>query len=348
MPNLPYNTGYWKFNVKNVFNTVCLSSYALKQTPLKFIPSETEFDTLYSNHYIMWDFGDGSTMQKAYSAEHYFFNPGEYRVTMNLVLSTGEAVLDSYNQIVTIRDFIPNTYSFAPSADDTVLTAGEYSDEIKLERSNSLQSYSDAGYNFFINLSGSNSVYYDKTKLASEPYAFLLPTHRFIQRELVGGMYSDTVLEKLSTNSELLYGKLLDTNIHDKNSLVVPTSSTDPNAFFVGTSGICGFYLVDDTENANMLYAFATLDTTNFPDNYTEYYNYPLDSTLPIKNVNSTYIQISTVQYKKPEKISITSNGLDGEGFELPTFNIALTKYKATPINFVAKLKYNGKINSYC
>ena len=342
MPNLPYNNGYWKFNVKNVFNTVCLSSYALKQTPLKFIPSSTEYDTLYSNHYIMWDFGDGSTMQKAYSAEHYFFYPGQYRVTMNIVLSTGEAVLDSYNQIVTIKDFIPNTYSFASSANDIVLTAGEYSDEIKLERFNSPQSYSDAGYNFFINLSGSNSLYYDKTKLASEPYAFLLPTHRFIKRELVGGMYSDTVLEKLSTNSELLYGKLLDTNVHGKSSLVVPASSTDPNAFFVGTSGICGFYLVDDTENTNITYAFATLDTTNFPDNYTEYYNYPLDSTLPIKNVNSTYIQISTVQYKRPEKISITSNGLDGEGFVLPTFNIALTKYKESPINFVAKLKYNS------
>ena len=342
MPNLPYNNGYWKFNVKNVFNTVCLSSYALKQTPLKFIPSSTEYDTLYSNHYIMWDFGDGSTMQKAYSAEHYFFYPGQYRVTMNIVLSTGEAVLDSYNQIVTIRDFIPNTYSFAPSANNIVLTAGEYSNEIKLERFNSIQSYSDAGYNFFINLSGSNSLYYDKTKLASEPYAFLLPTYRFVQRELVGGMYSDTILDKLSTNSELLYGKLLDTNIHGKDSLVVSASSTDPNAFFVGTSGTGDFYLVDDTENTNSTYAFATLDTTNFPDNYTEYYNYPLDSTLPIKNANSTYLEILSVLYKRPEKISITSNGLDGEGFELPTFNIALSKYKESPINFVAKLKYNS------
>ena len=342
MPNLPYNNGYWKFNVKNVFNTVCLSSYALKQTPLKFIPSSTEYDTLYSNHYILWDFGDGSTMQKAYSAEHYFFYPGQYRVTMNIVLSTGEAVLDSYNQIVTIRDFIPNTFSFATSSSPIIMTAGEYSDMITLKRFNSIQSYSDAGYNFFINLSGSNSLYYDKTKLASEPYAFLLPTHRFIQRELVAGMYSDTVLEKLSTNSELLYGKLLDTNLHGLSSLVVPTSSTDTNAFFVGTSGTGDFYLVDDTQNNTNSYAFATLDTTNFPDNYTEYYNYPLDSTLPIKNVNSTYMEILSVLYKDPEKISITSNGLDGEGFELPTFNIALTKYKETPINFVAKLKYNS------
>jgi hypothetical protein len=342
MPNLPYNTGYWRFNVKNVFNTVCLSSYALKQTPLKFIPSSTEYDTLYSNHYIMWDFGDGSTMQKAYSAEHYFFYPGQYRVTMNLVLSTGEAVLDSYNQIVTIRDYIPNTFSFATSSSPLTLTAGEYSDNITLERFNSFQSYSDAGYNFFINLSGSNSLYYDKTKLASEPYAFLLPTYRFVQRELVGGMYSDTILDKLSTNSELLYGKLLDTNIHGKDSLVVSASSTDPNAFFVGTSGTGDFYLVDDTENTNSTYAFATLDTTNFPDNYTEYYNYPLDSTLPIKNANSTYLEILSVLYKRPEKISITSNGLDGEGFELPTFNIALSKYKESPINFVAKLKYNS------
>ena len=261
---------------------------------------------------------------------------------MNIVLSTGEAVLDSYNQIVTIRDFIPNTFSFATSSSPIIMTAGEYSDMITLKRFNSIQSYSDAGYNFFINLSGSNSLYYDKTKLASEPYAFLLPTYRFVHRELVGGMYSDTILDKLSTNSELLYGKLLDTNFHGLCSLVVSASSTDPNAFFVGTSGTGDFYIVDDTQNVNMLYAFATLDTTNFPDNYTEYYNYPLNSTLPIKNVNSTYIQLSTVQYKRPEKISITSNGLDGEGFELPTFNIALTKYKETPINFVAKLKYNS------
>lgn len=351
MPNLPYNTGYWKFNVKNVFNTVCLSSYALKQTPLKFIPSNTEYETLYSNYYILWDFGDGSTMQKAYSAEHYFYYPGQYKVTMNVMLSTGEALLDSYNQLVTIRDYIPNTYSFASSASEIGFFAGEYSNEIQLQRFNSIQTYTDSGYNFFINLSGSKSLYFDKSKLATEPFAFLLPTHRFVQRELVGGMYSDTVLEKLSTNSELLYGKLLDTNLHGKNSLVVPASSTDPNAFFVGTSGQGSFYIVDDTENANPSYVFATLDTANFPDNYTEYFNYPSDrpktgsndlTTLPIKNINSTYLEISSVNYKRPEKISITSNGLDGEGFELPTFNISLTKYKETPINFVAKLKYNS------
>tara|TARA_R100001163_G_scaffold728_16_gene1245 strand:+ start:3471 stop:5876 length:2406 start_codon:yes stop_codon:yes gene_type:complete len=349
MPNYSDNTGYWKFDVKNVFNTVSLSSYALAQTPLKFIPSTNIFDKNFSNYYILWDFGDGSTMQKAFSAEHHYYYPGKYRVTMNLMLSSSEAVLNSYAQEVTIRDFVPNTYAFSTSANPTILTAGEYSDEIKLERFNSLQSYEYVkGYNFYLNLSGSKSDYYDKEKFKKEPYSFLLPTHRFVQRELIGNLYSDTIINKLSTNSILLYGKTLDTNIHGLSSLVVPASADDPNAFFVGTSGHGEFNLVDDTNNTNNSYVFATLDTTNFPDNYTEYYNYPLNDSLPVKNVNSSYIVISRVLYKQPQKFYVTSNGLDGEGFVLPSFNIgnntgggAGTKYKESPINFVVKLKYD-------
>ena len=30
MPNLPGNTGYWKFSVYNVYNSACLSAYALE------------------------------------------------------------------------------------------------------------------------------------------------------------------------------------------------------------------------------------------------------------------------------------------------------------------------------
>jgi len=350
MPNFYENTGYWKFDVKNTFNTPSLSTYALPQTPLNFIPSPTIFEENYSNFYILWDFGDGSTMQKAFSANHYFYYPGKYRVTMNLMLSSGEAVLDSFAQEVTIRDFIPNTYAFATSANGMALYAGEYSDEIKLERWNSLQSYDYVdGYNFYLNLSGSNSDYFDKEKFKKEPYSFLLPTHRFVQRELIGSLYSDTIINKLSTNSVLLYGKTLDTNEHGLSNLVVSASATDPNAFFVGTSGHGQFNLVDDTQNTNNTYAFATLDTTNFPDNYTEYYNYPLNDSLPIKNVDSSYITIARVAYKEPDKFSVTSNGLDGEGFLLPSFNIgnntgggAGTKYKESPINFVVKFKYDS------
>ncbi len=130
---------------------------------------------------------------------------------------------------------------------------------------------------------------------------------------------------------------------------MVAASATDPNAFFVGTSGHGALNVVDDTQNDNPSYIFATLDTTNFPDNYTEYYNYPLNDSLPIKNVNSSYIVLSAVKYRDPDKLFVSSNGLDGEGFILPTFNIgnntgggAGTKYKESPINFVVKLKYDS------
>ena len=352
MPNLPGNTGYWKFSVYNVYNSACLSAYALEQTPLRFVP-DSDRDVpplsgarsdLYSDQYIMWDFGDGSTNVQGFSAEHFYYYPGQYKVTMNLMLSSGEAVLDTFNRVVTIKDFVPNTYSLSLSTSDAryvSLTAGKYSDVLALKRWNSLQTYGQA-YSFFVYASGSRSLYYDKDKLAKEPYAYLLPTHRFIQREIVGNKYSDTITHSLTTVDTMLYGKLQDS----LSALVVATSASDPNAFFVGTSGNATCQYVDDTENSDTIYLFATPDTSRFPDNYTHYYNYTNNSPLPIKNVESAYFPVTEVKYERPAQISITSNGLDGEGFYLPTFQIAKTKFKDSPISFVAKLKYSDQVGT--
>ena len=193
------------------------------------------------------------------------------------------------------------------------ITAGKYSDILALKRWNSLQTYGEI-YSFFVHASGSKSLYYDKDKLAKEPYAYLLPTHRFIQRKLVGNRYSDTITHSLTTVDTLLYGKLQ----NSLSALVVATSASDPNAFFVGTSGNATCQYVDDTDTYDSttstystIYLFATPDTSRFPDNYTHYYNYTNNSTLPIKNVESTYFPVTGVKYEKPSQISITSNGLD-------------------------------------
>lgn len=364
MPNLPGNTGYWKFSVYNVYNSACLSAYALEQTPLRFVPDNdhnvpplsSARSDVYSDQYILWDFGDGSTNVHGFSAEHYYYYPGQYKVTMNLMLSSGEAVLDSFNRVVTIKDFVPNTYSLSLSTSDArnlSLTAGKYSDILALKRWNSLQTFGE-NYSFFMYASGSRSLYYDKDNLAKEPYAYLLPTHRFIQRELVGNKYSDTTTHSLTTVDTMLYGKLQ----NSLSALVVATSASDPNAFFVGTSGYATCQYVDDTENKtsdeidpeqwtyDTIYLFATPDTSRFPDNYTHYYNYTNDSTLPIKNVESAYFPVTAVKYERPAQISITSNGLDGEGVYLPTFQIAKTKFKNSPISFVAKLKYSDQVGT--
>tara|TARA_A100001201_G_scaffold143273_4_gene144224 strand:- start:77 stop:2383 length:2307 start_codon:yes stop_codon:yes gene_type:complete len=335
MPN--NNTAYWKFNVKNVFDNASLSSYALEQTPLRFVPTKYK-EALYSDYYILWDFGDGSSVVNSLSSEHYYYYPGQYKVTMNVMLSTGVAAIDSYAQTITIKDFIPNTNAFKTLSSTTSinLTAGIFSPELTIERWNSLQSFTEDGYSFFLNASGSNSLYYDTTKLDSEPFSYLLPTHRFIKREPVGDIFSDEVINKIDTIDKKLYGRL------KESSLVEPTSAEDPKSFFVGTSGYNNFYYVDDTIKTNKSYIFATLDTARFPDNYTKYNNFTVNEKLPIKNNSSTYYEISTVQYKQPDKFTITSNGLDGEGFLLTTFQIGKTKFKNSPINFVAKLKYNN------
>jgi len=333
------DTGYWKFDVYNVYDDSSLSSYALEQTPLKFIPTTLKSQN-YSNKNIIWNFGDSSPNVSSLSASHSYFYPGEYRVTMTVMLSDGNTQLDSFFRTVKIFDFIPNTFSFKTlsSSDVLNLSAGIYSDKLTLERFNSLQSFGSP-YTFYLNCSGSNSLFYDKTKLSVEPFAFLLPTNRFIKREAIGKIYSDTVINKIDTTSTNLYGKL------DKNSLVVPTSSSDVNAFFVGTSGYGEFYFVDDFVRNNPYYIFATLDTSKFPDNYTKYYQLPL-SDLPIKNTFSTYYTIKSNIFTLANKFSITSNGLDGEGFYLDTFNIGKSKFYNQVISFVAKLKNNNLYNS--
>ena len=97
MPNLPGNTGYWKFSVYNVYNSVCLSAYALEQTPLRFVPDSdrnvpplsSARSDVYSDQYILWDFGDGSlpierNNASAFHPSHVYDNPGTYLATYTI------------------------------------------------------------------------------------------------------------------------------------------------------------------------------------------------------------------------------------------------------------------------
>jgi hypothetical protein len=335
------STGYWKFKTYNVFETESLSTYALEQTPLLFKPTDI-YSEKYSNVYVIWDFGDGSTPVKSLSSQHFYFYPGEYYVTMTLMLSTSNSVLDTYRQKVTIYNFVPNSFGFKPLSgiytNSLELTAGVISPTFTLESFNSLQSYDSNGYSFFLNCSGSNSLYYDFSKLDKQPYAHLLPTHRFIERKMVVNdnedtVYSDKIIDKLNLDNTFLYGKL------DSNSLVVATSSTDVNAFFVGTSGYGAFNFIDDSLNDNNYYIFATLDTSNFPDNFTNYYKIDISSDLPIKNTYSSYKTIDKNLYSKPEFFNFTSNGLGGDGLADSTFNINPSQFINKQISFVINLK---------
>ena len=333
-----FNSGYWKFDVYNVFDVLSLSSFALEQTPLKFLPTNYK-DRDYSNRLILWDFGDGSTQVKGLSAQHFYFYPGQYSVTMTVMTQDGNTVIDSYNSKVNVYDFVPNTFNFNLST--LSLSSGIYSNELKINRFNSLQSYSNSGYTFYLNASGSNSFYFDKNKLKNEPYAHLLPTHRFIEREVYFNsqnkiVNNEKIVNEVKTIDTFLYGKL------DADNLVVKTDSTDNNSFFVGTSGyVDNLYFVDDFAKDEPYWIFSTLNTSNFPNNYTKYYKIPLNSDLPINNSYSFYTKILKNSYIRPTNFSITSNGLDGESKTIKTFNIHPSKYQNQIISFVAKLKTN-------
>ena len=68
-----------EFDVLDWKNENVLSSYALEQTPLRFIPDLEDFSYVR----VLWDFGDG-TISTSLSAEKYWENPGKYVVNFTL------------------------------------------------------------------------------------------------------------------------------------------------------------------------------------------------------------------------------------------------------------------------
>ena len=101
-----------------------------------------------------------------------------------------------------------------------------------------------------------------------------------------------------------------------------------------------------DTVNNDNYHILVTSDTNNFPDNYTKNFNLNYNSNLSIKNSSTIYFSIFENIYKQPDLIHISSNGIDGEGKVINTFNINPIKFLDQKINFVAKTKFNNWYDS--
>lgn len=325
--------GYLNFYVYNVFGVPSLSSYTLSNTPLTFVPVFDTFNSYaYSNQYLLWDFGDGS-YSKEISATHHYTQPGEYNVTLKLVTSDGKGVTDLVNRNVTIFNLVSDYVSLSTTG-FTELSAGAYSPPISIYRYNSWQAETDDNTPLAVIpfASGGNSISYDVYNYSKQPYSHLIPTHRFIVREFVSALniYDDIPVSTIITDDTRIYLKL---NFTTKSYEATTTETAD--SVFAGTSGFKTVYFVDDlpsniTGTYNLIF---TLDTTNYNSESI------FTRDLPILNVDSQIYTFNYVKATKPDRLSITSNGIAGEGQDLTMFYINGTQFKEGVVSFVIRPK---------
>lgn len=327
------NDGYLDFQVLDVFGVPSLSTYTLSNTPLIFKPSFDTFNTqIYSNQYLIWDFNDGS-YSKEITATHWFTQPGEYNVQLKLITEDGTGVTNLINRTVTIYNVVSDYISLSTTG-FTEIEAGEYSPPINLYRYNSWQSSNRVGNTIAIVpfASGGESIRYDVFNYSKQPYSHLIPTNRFVIREQVGilNIFDDIIVDKIYTSNESIYLRL---NNITKQYEISTTKYSD--SVFAGTSGVKTVYFVDDiptnvTGTYNLLFTF---DTSNFDDNSL------FTQNLPILNVNSIVYTFDYIKASAPNSLTITSNGITGEGQYLTTFDINATQFKEGVVSFVIRPK---------
>jgi len=300
------NSTYADFNVVDYQNsTTTLSSYNLSITPLTFVPIIPS--SFGDNVRVVWDFGDTQS-STTLSPTHVYDKPGGYVVKLFVYNKFNQAELASISKTVVIKDYIEDT--FKVNSVNLALSCGKLSDSITVTQTLPFY-YTNATINYTV--SGSKSTNYSEF----EPYKYnhLKRYNSLIYKSFIPSSSSYELVEVDSINLPLtsLYVKLVGNTLQQ-------SLTSDSNSIIAGFSGVDTFYYRDDmpTSKFNLILSRQYGNIVN-----------PLNITL----------SGSVVENRNISKLSITSNGLDGDSEPLSTFNINTTKFNNSKIHFVIKLK---------
>jgi hypothetical protein len=315
MANL--KTTFSNFDVFDYKGENVLSSYALSATPLVFVPDLPP----NSNHDVVWSFGDGTTSKMLCASKYYNF-PGTYTVNLVVYDCANNASVSVYSQNIIIHDYIPYTFNFTNlSSTNKFLTL----QQSKIHGPWNIESYFPL-YQPVTNINyvyeGSNSVDYfsvadSKFAQLQKTYAIFDPVSNYY---LSATQYKEVPVVTIS-NPVALYAKI-------QGNSIVNCSKDDISAFFVGLSALNKTYFKDDSvSNGVLRFKF---------DSRNNHINGELQPYL-----NNTNISLSVVvtPNNSAKGLTITSNGLDGEGALIDTFNISPVKFNNIKIPFVIKIK---------
>jgi len=298
------NFTYIPFTSRDYKNENVLSSYALPQTPLIFIP---DLLNIGDTRKVLWTFGDGTTSTSVTATKAYS-EAGEYTVNLVVYDCFSKAQISTSSKNYHIKNYIDDTFTVDVSANSW--KNSHYSDPITITRTVPLNKNLS---NVYFELSGSNSQNYslltDTFKHLEKSYSFSekiynykIQNYQFQPIDYINFDQSNEIYAKINSNN------------------VVICDKTDEDAFFVGLSASKVCYFKDDSYN-DVIIKFTT-DNSNNP-------------------INNTSIRLSAsiVYIDDFDRLSITSNGLDGEFYSISSFNIDPIKFYQTWIPFVIKIK---------
>lgn len=300
------NSTYIDFDIIDYKNSsVSLSSYNTSLTPFKFSPIiPSEFG---ENVRVLWDFGDTAASTE-YSPLYSYKLPGKYTVKLFVYNKYNQATRADIEKTVTVLDFVED--NFITTTSSLNLSCGILSNEIKIYQSLPYY-YTDSTINYSV--SGSNTQNY--FNLLTNKYNHLsrynsLFTKKYIQST---NSYELVEVDSISLPLSTLYAKLVN------NTLTLQLTG-DSTSIVVGASGVGSVYYRDD------------LPDNRFNLIFSRQYG---------KDINPLNITLSglVVENKDSSKLSITSNGVDGDSEPLSSFNISPIKFNNSKIHFVVKLK---------
>jgi hypothetical protein len=295
---------YIPFTSRDFKNEFVLSSYALPQTPITFIPDLTNVG---STGRVLWTFGDGTT-STALTATKAYLEAGEYTINLVVYDCFSKAQISTSAKTYTIKNFIDDTFTVNVSANEW--KNAQNSDPIQILRTIPLnKEKSDIFYEVY----GSNSENY---ALVNGVFPHLTKTYQFFEK-----IYNYKIQSNQFNNIPYIsFDKYDDIYAKIDNNNIVLCDSDDDNAFIVGLSASKTCYFKDDSIN-NVEIKFTTDNSKN-----------------PINNT-SVRLSASIIENDEIDRLSITSNGLDGEFYTISSFNIDPIKFYQTWIPFVIRIK---------
>lgn len=343
------NYTYVYFYIRNYTGAPSLSSYTLPNTPLYFEPDFTSSSTLtatnnISNRLVRWDFGDG-TFSNSLTASHIYQWPGKYRIRLTIYDKNGNSYDSSYDPIVYIHDFIRDQLVFEDYVKFVYdIPASKIADPLIVNRQTSWQSYhalSAEGYTLTLYASGAIGDYQNVENFYNDKWSQLRKLSRFYEKIPAGDTYEFAFVEKIKTSNTEIYANIV-------NNRLQYCSKNDEGSVFVGTTGSCSFYYVDDrvknfTSREPPIFIFATLDNAKFNDQYTQYknsYEYLPYPPYGYQNIKPAVLPIIKIRHNPATDLSISTTGIDGEGTLSSTkFNLPEISWQNTEIPFVIKMK---------
>jgi hypothetical protein len=339
------STIYANFSAIDYKDQNVLSSFALPITPLRFV---TDFPQDTSTK-IVWNFGDGTTSDTLTALKSYSF-PGQYDVNLVVYDCYDNALISTFTKTITIYDYFPFTFNiqlsagsgtylqpfnfgmyfqpegftyFQPEVEVLELKNGKIHGPWKI--SSYYPPYQPVS-SLFYRVSGSNSRNY--WEIEHEKFNHLESFHTLYQKISNCGLSSHQFdeISRIDPIPTPIFAKV-------SGGTIVHTLSTDTSSFYIGTSAQKDVYFRDDAVSGDVNIKFFFDKNNNYlPKKY---------SNNPQKFINNFGITLSAtiIENDEIEELSITSNGLDGEGYAIDSFNIANIKFFDTKIPFCIKIK---------